>query len=104
MNDPKNSEIVTLEVPVTPVLPTSALKVDNTINPKARDEYIAMCDHTTLKMVDGELQNVKLSKGDIFTAKEIPQVWINQNVAQRYAILKSEKDKFSNSELKKKGY
>ena len=79
-------------------------KVDNSVNPTAEERYKAVCDHTTIKIVDGNAESVTIKKNDFVTAKEVPQVWINQALVQKFLIREEDMKKWSNDDLKKNGY
>lgn len=76
------------------------LKVNNNINPVARVEYIAVCDFTTLK--NGVSTQIK-SK-EVLTARDIPQVWLDQAEGQRLIIKKRDLEKMTANDLLKLGY
>lgn len=63
-------------------------------------KYVAWCDFTTLK--NGESTQIK--KGDIITPAEIPMVWLEQALSQRFIILKSDKEKLTIHEIAERGY
>ena len=80
------------------------LEVDNSVNPKAKTKYRAWCYFTTIMSIKGELKNTQIKKGDIITAKKVPQVWINQAVSQKFLIREEDYKKWNNKEKKLRGY
>ena len=81
-------------------LQTINLDINNEVDPSAKDEYIAWCDFTTIK--NGKHATVK--KGDKVSAREIPQIWIDQAVSQKFLILRKDFDNLSGEEKKRRGY
>ncbi|MFX1499333.1 MAG: hypothetical protein ACFFDH_00050 [Promethearchaeota archaeon] len=81
------------------------LTVDNSVNPDAKTVYVAWCGFTTMKMnKEGRLENIKIKKGEKVTAKDVPQVWIDQAVSQKFLVKKEVADKLDNKEMAKLGY
>lgn len=79
-------------------------KIDNSTNPKAETVYIAWCNFTTIKEVDGVQGHYKMKENDTFTAREVPQIWIDQAVQAKHALRKEDKDKWTSKEMKRNGY
>jgi hypothetical protein len=79
------------------------LKVDNSVKKTATQKYIALCDHTSAKIVDGKLTNYQFRQSDEFSNAEVPQVWIDQAVAHGWACTKKDYKDMSKEERRKRG-
>lgn len=75
-------------------------EINNETERNDNTQYIAWCDFTTLK--NGE--STKIKKGEIVTPAEVPLVWIEQALSQRFIMLKSDREKLTLHEIAERGY
>lgn len=75
-------------------------EINNEPEQNNNTQYVAWCDFTTLK----DSESTLIKKGDIVTPSQIPMVWIEQALSQRFLILKSDKEKLSLTEIAERGY
>jgi hypothetical protein len=81
------------------------LTVDNSTNNLAKVEYIAVCDFTTIKKNEvGELENAQVNVKDVLTARDVPQVWLDQAESQRFIIKKKDLETMTADDLAMLGY